>query len=127
MWKKWFVDCKYFEIREKDNFETFKGKWFVFQNKFNIPYIFNVVNADNKLFIDTRSERALKLLYSLLKKNKYKLEINEIEDGEGVLIDKNNNPHTCEIVVPLTKIEQNKSVNIEKKLECNNMRWNEPC
>lgn len=79
------------------------GKYSYLNNHYNIPQFIWISDNDNRLYIDLKNDKDLKLLISELKKRKNIWICEDVlkrDDLENILTDENNTPYQSEFIIP---------------------------
>ncbi|KXZ20123.1 lantibiotic dehydratase [Bacillus nakamurai] len=112
--EQWLIYKNDLDIRSNLSAEDMKSAFIEFHRNYELPQTFYIVNADNRLLIDIEDDLTLDVFFWELKKTDHNrpLQLMAAERDADVLMDRNQNIYSAEIVVPLIRKKQEKSLNL---------------
>ncbi|MBU8572317.1 lantibiotic dehydratase [Bacillus subtilis] len=112
--EQWLIHKSDLSIHSNSSIDEVKSAFFEFHRTYDLPQIFYIVNADNRLLIDIEDDRTLDVFFWELKKTNHNhpLQLVAAELDADALKDRNQNVYSGEIVVPLIRKKPEKPLKL---------------
>lgn len=99
--EKWKISNYSLNLKNKNSYDEFVMVFADIREKLSIPDKIYYTIADNRLLLDLREEKYLKLLFDYYKKGLF-LELEKADEAEYITYN-DNNKHNIEVVIPFIK------------------------